>query len=79
MSRLSNTWERLVGELRLALCLVDSAYFESEFIEQTHRPLVDAVGARDKTKIRLYMGQLRSVGDSLGARWDELSSSKPDN
>jgi DNA-binding GntR family transcriptional regulator len=72
VKRLSETWELLVSELRLALCLVDASYFEFDFIEETHRTLLDAISAKDMVAIRTHLQQLLAVGDALGTRWDEL-------
>lgn len=74
LSRLTNAWEQLVRELRLALIFVDASYFEIAFVERTHRPLVDAIKARDRNAIRLCTEDLRKVGDALGDKWEEVTA-----
>lgn len=73
VSLLVSAWEQLARELRFALIYVDPAFFESIFVEETHRPLLDAIKAKDFEGIRKYTGELRKVGDALGDRWEELT------
>jgi len=49
-SRLVLMWEQLVGQIRLALILVDPSLYEHEYLEATHRPLVDAMRAGDSVE-----------------------------
>lgn len=71
--RLVAAWERLAGELRLALRLVDPEYFGRTYVERTHRPLLTAIGANDRDEIRKCIDEFRDVGESLGDAWAELS------
>lgn len=75
LRRLLDTWEQLVRELRLALVFVDPEFFEKAFVEDTHRPLLDAIRKKDFHGIRRYTDELRRVGDALGSRWEEMHAS----
>jgi DNA-binding GntR family transcriptional regulator len=76
MGRLLKEWEQLVREMRLALIYVDPEFFNVDFVEGTHRPLVEAIKARDTQAIRRYTAEIRKVGDALADRWEELQISK---
>lgn len=70
--RLLAMWERLAGELRLALSLVTPAFFNTEFLGRTHRPLIAALRAGDREGVADAVGQLLDVGRSLRERWSAI-------
>jgi DNA-binding GntR family transcriptional regulator len=73
-SRLLDAWERLVGELRLALSVIDPIYFEEAFLAATHRPIVDAIKRTDaEAAIEGISNVILPVREALSARWSELS------
>jgi DNA-binding GntR family transcriptional regulator len=69
-TRLVNMWEQLAGQIRLALTLVDPAFFDSEYVEATHHELVKAIRNRDVEAVRRLIRTLLAVGQSLKDRWD---------
>lgn len=69
--RLVGIWEQLAGQIRLALTLVDPAFFERDYVEITHRPLVAAIRRRDVPEIQRLSRMLLDVGRDLEVRWDE--------
>jgi DNA-binding GntR family transcriptional regulator len=71
-TRLLQMWERLVGELRLALSLVPPEFFNTEFVQRTHRPLLAAIRAGDREGAAVAVGQLLDVGRDLRDRWTML-------
>lgn len=74
--RLAQMWDQLASQLRLALIRVDPAFFESEFIDATHRELIKAMRARDPDLVEAAVRLLLDVGESLRAQWDLDSSSE---
>jgi DNA-binding GntR family transcriptional regulator len=78
-SRLLETWERLVGQLRLALSLVPPELFNTEFVERTHRPLLAAIRAGDREGAARAVGHLLEVGRDLRERWMRLDRSAESN
>jgi DNA-binding GntR family transcriptional regulator len=70
--RLLAMWERLAGELRLALSLVTPELFNTEFVGHTHRPLVAALRSGDREGVERAVGRLLDVGHSLRERWSAL-------
>lgn len=68
---IASLWEQLAGRLRLALTLVDPAFFEPEYFERTHRPLIQAMRNRDREEVWRLTRSLLDVGRSLRDRWDE--------
>jgi DNA-binding GntR family transcriptional regulator len=68
--RLIQMWEQLAGQLRLALTLVDPAFFRTDYVEATHRPLVRAIRAGDTVEAKRIVSRLRDVGRSLEAKWE---------
>lgn len=73
--RLLAMWERLAGELRLALSLVTPQFFTTEFLGRTHRPLVAALRAGDRDGVARAVGRLLEVGRGLRERWTALGGS----
>jgi DNA-binding GntR family transcriptional regulator len=71
-SRLLHMWERLVGELRLALSLVPREFYDADFVHRTHRPLVEAIRAGDRAQAQTMIKQLMIIGQSLYERWAAL-------
>jgi DNA-binding GntR family transcriptional regulator len=71
-SRLLHMWERLVGELRLALSLVPREFYAADFVHRTHRPLVEAIRAGDRAQAQTMIKQLMIIGQSLYERWAAL-------
>lgn len=69
--RLVGIWEQLAGQIRLALTLVDPAFFERDYVESTHRPLVAAIRRGDVPEIQRLSRMLLDVGRDLEVRWDE--------
>jgi DNA-binding GntR family transcriptional regulator len=69
--RLALMWEEQAGQLRLALTLVDPSFFEVDYVELTHRSLVDAIARRDRDEAWRLTRMLLDVGKSLGERWDQ--------
>lgn len=69
--RLASMWESIAGQLRLALTLVDPAFFEADYVEMTHRPLIAAIRSRDAGEVWRLTRSLLEVGRSLSAGWDE--------
>ena len=67
-------WEQIAGQLRLALTLVDPAFFETEYVEATHRSLVNAIRRKDVVGAKRIVGTLRDVGRSLQERWEQETS-----
>jgi DNA-binding GntR family transcriptional regulator len=74
--RLASMWEQLAGQLRLALTLVDPSFFEPDYVELTHRSLVESIGKRDAVEAWKHTRTLLDVGRSLRERWDELQSER---
>jgi DNA-binding GntR family transcriptional regulator len=70
-SRLLVLWEQLASQLRLALTLVDPAFFATEYIESTHRPLLNAMRKGDQAETQQHVRELLDVGRSLKNRWDD--------
>ena len=68
--RLLFMWEHLASQLRLALTLVDPTFFQLEFVEATHRPLVHAIRMGDRVEARRLVEELLAVGQSLKERWE---------
>lgn len=66
---LASMWEQLAGRLRLALTLVDPAFFEPEYFELTHRLLIQAMRNRDVEETWRRTRSLLDVGRSLRDRW----------
>jgi DNA-binding GntR family transcriptional regulator len=71
-SRLLHMWERLVGELRLALSLVPREFYDADFVHRTHRPLVEAIRAGDRVQAQTMIEELMVIGQSLYERWAAL-------
>jgi DNA-binding GntR family transcriptional regulator len=71
-SRLLEMWERLVGELRLALSLIEPEFFEMDYVERTHRPLLEAIRDGDRARAREMVDGLLDVGRALQERWAAL-------
>jgi len=69
--RLASMWEQLAGQLRLALTLVDPAFFEADYVELTHRPLIAAIRQRDAEAVWRLTRTLLEVGRSLRDRWNQ--------
>lgn len=69
VTRLGMIWEQLLGELRLALRLVQPEYFCRAFVDDTHRPLVAAILLHDHPGVATCMDSLRQVGDDLASAW----------
>jgi len=69
--RLVGMWEQLAGQIRLALTLVDPAFFERDYVESTHRPLVVAIRRGDVPEIQRLSRMLLDVGRDLEVRWEE--------
>jgi DNA-binding GntR family transcriptional regulator len=69
-ARLVAMWEQIAGQLRLALTLVDPAFFQPDYIESTHRPLVAAIRQGDRAKVQRLSRTLLDVGRNLKDRWD---------
>jgi len=69
-ARLVAMWEQIAGQLRLALTLVDPAFFQPDYIELTHRPLVTAIRQRDRGEVQRLSRTLLDVGRNLKERWD---------
>jgi DNA-binding GntR family transcriptional regulator len=76
--RLLAMWERLAGELRLALSLATPELINTEFLWRTHRPLVAALRAGDREGVERAVGQLLTVGRSLRGRWTALDGRDTD-
>lgn len=70
-SRLLVLWEQLASQLRLALTLVDPAFFATDYIESTHRPLLEAIRRGDRDETQRLVRTLLDVGRSLKTRWDD--------
>ena len=70
-ARLASMWEQLAGQLRLALTLVDPAFFRPDYVELTHRPLVAAIRSHDAVEVWRLTRTLLEVGRSLRTRWSE--------
>jgi DNA-binding GntR family transcriptional regulator len=70
-ARLAGMWEQLAGQLRLALTLVDPAFFRPDYVELTHRPLVSAIRRHDGAEVWRLTRTLLDVGRSLRTRWSE--------
>ena len=68
--RLTQMWEQLASQLRLALIRVDPAFFEDAYVEATHRQLVKAMRARDLDLVRAAVKHLLEVGQNLRSQWD---------
>lgn len=75
-SRLLHMWERLVGELRLALSLVPREFYDVEFVHRTHRPLVEAIRARDRVQAQTMITHLMVIVQSLYERWAALKTNE---
>jgi DNA-binding GntR family transcriptional regulator len=69
--RLASMWEKQAGQLRLALTLVDPSFFELDYVELTHRSVVDAIAVRDRDEAWRLTRMLLDVGKSLSERWDQ--------
>lgn len=68
--RLMAIWDQLVGQIRLALTLVDPTFFAPEYVESTHRPLIEAMRRNDREEVRRLTQSILEVGRSLRERWD---------
>lgn len=75
-SRLIHMWERLVGELRLALVLVPREFYDADFVHRTHRPLVEAIRVGDRAQAQKMIEELMVIGQSLYERWAALERSE---
>jgi DNA-binding GntR family transcriptional regulator len=73
--RLLAIWERLTGELRLALSLVTPQFFDTEFLGRSHLPLVAALRMGDRGGVARAVDQLLEVGRDLRDRWTALDGS----
>ena len=69
-ARLVAMWEQIAGQLRLALTLADPAFFQPDYIEATHRPLVAAIRRGDRPEVQRLSRTLLDVGRNLKERWD---------
>lgn len=69
--RLISMWEHLTGQIRLALSLADPAFFEPEYVQNTHRQLVAAIRRGDLGEIHRLVRYLLDVGRDYRLRWDE--------
>ncbi len=74
--RLAAMWEQLASQLRLALTLVDPAFFQAGYVELTHRPLIEAIRKRDAQEVWRLSRILLEVGRSLRDRWDQQVESE---
>ncbi|MGE0216382.1 GntR family transcriptional regulator [Mycolicibacterium sp.] len=72
--RLLQMWEQLIGEIRLALTVVDAEYFESEYFESTHRSMIETLRSRDEKAVSEQMAHLSYVVTSLCERWSEYAA-----
>lgn len=72
--RLVAHWEQIASQLRLALTLVDSAFFQPNYVESTHRRLVHAIREHDAPEAQRLTRTLLDVGNSLMERWEETPS-----
>lgn len=70
-SRLALLWEQVAGQLRLAITLVDPAFFQAGYVESTHGALINAIRRRDRGESVRLTRMLLDVGRSLGDRWDD--------
>ena len=70
-TRLVSMWEQIAGQLRLALTLVDPAFFQSDYVESTHHALVAAIRNGDGDEVARLSRTLLDVGRDLSERWDE--------
>jgi DNA-binding GntR family transcriptional regulator len=77
--RLAGMWEQLAGQLRLALTLVDPAFFRPDYVELTHRPIVAAIRSRDGAEVWRLTRTLLDVGRSLRTRWSEEFGENPES
>jgi DNA-binding GntR family transcriptional regulator len=68
--RLAAMWEQLAGQLRLALTLVDPSFFDVDYVELTHRSLVEAIARGDSVAAWKLTKALLDVGRSLRERWN---------
>lgn len=73
-SRLLLMWDRLFGQLRLALTMVDASWFQDRFIEATHRPLVEAIRQERPEDVQAYIEGLMEVAEDLQRRWEASAS-----
>jgi DNA-binding GntR family transcriptional regulator len=75
--RLASMWDQLAGQLRLALTLVDPAFFRPDYVQATHRPLVAAIRRGDRAEVQRLSRTLLEVGRDLKERWNEPLGSGP--
>ena len=75
--RLTQMWEQLAGQLRLALVRVDPAFFEDQYVDATHRQLVKAMRAHDLDLVRAAVKHLLDVGEQLRSQWDSTVADIP--
>ena len=75
--RLVAMWEQIAGQLRLALTLVDPAFFQPDYIESTHRPLVAAIRQGDRARVHRLGRTLLDVWRNLKERWDSQGLGGP--
>lgn len=73
-TRLLQMWEQVIGEIRLALTVVDSEYFKTTYIETTHRGSIEMLRSRDEQAVVNEMSHLGYVVTSLCERWGEIAA-----
>ncbi len=78
-TRLMSMWEQIAGQLRLALTLVDPAFFQPDYVESTHHALVAAIRKSDRPEVARLSRTLLDVGRDLSERWDEQVGTRPED
>lgn len=70
-ARLLQMWEQVIGEIRLALTVVNSKYYKSEYFETTHRATIQMLRSRNEQALSRQMSHLGDVVGSLSEQWAE--------
>lgn len=71
---LARMWSELVSQLHLALTLVKPSFYEIDYIEATHRPLVAAIRERNAEEAWRLIRRLREVGLYLKDPWERAAA-----
>lgn len=75
--RLLRLWEEVIGEVRLALTIVTSDFFETSYLESTHRAMISAMATGDLPEIRRLFERVGGVVEPLCEAWDRLGANVP--
>lgn len=74
--RLMAAWERIGGEIRLALVRSTPDLFSRDYFEQTHGELLRSLRARDSDAGRAAVAHLREIGSRLARQWDDSDDNR---